>query len=114
MSKKIGRWLFFAGLSSFSILASIEQVQAESYQREYESNSGVGFYGEYIFPDEEKIQPPEVVPDGPIKEIPPQTENQTFPQTGNKSTELSSLGIVFLTGAYVIGKNKLKKEKEDE
>lgn len=106
-SKKM-LWLGICGLFFFS---PIKNSHAESYNREYESQSGIGFYGEYIFPEEPGL--PLEVPvveeiKGDNSSAYERTVNKSFPQTGVKNTELFLPGIILMIGSCLFIKKRIK------
>lgn len=112
----------FIAYLSFSLIAinllSVDSVKAENDGGEYQSNSSIGFHGEYVFPEE--VKPPIVIPKpDPEKEKPVIVEpnpnpgdNSSLPQTGVKQAYLSELGGLALIGYYLIQKLKIKKENK--
>lgn len=83
-----------------TILFSGSQVQAESNGGNYQSNSSVGFYGEYVFPED--VKPPVISPN------PDPEGNQNLPQTGTSQSSLPVVGLLIVAG-YLIIKKKRKK-----
>lgn len=84
-----------------TILFSGSQVQAESNGGNYQSNSSVGFYGEYVFPEE--VRPPIISP------TPDPEGNHKFPQTGSKHSSLPVAGILIVVGYIIFEKNNKKR-----
>lgn len=136
MNKSIVNKLLFTGVFCLSLLISIDTSYAETSEQSYDSNTGVGFYGEYEFP-KDPIQEDPITPEEPIVPEEPKTNlpqtgkpvgepgtgivsqnpsyalvgNGKLPQTGVKQANLGGLGLVFLAGAYVFGFKKIKQKK---
>ncbi|MEG2292775.1 MAG: LPXTG cell wall anchor domain-containing protein [Carnobacterium sp.] len=77
---------------------------------DYKSNSGVGFYGEYIFPsDPPEVQPPVIEPETPE----PSKPGAILPQTGEvKTAAFNRLGLVLLLSVW--GLLQLKQKNKDK
>ncbi|CAD5896739.1 conserved exported hypothetical protein [Carnobacterium maltaromaticum] len=115
MKMKIVRGLFLMALISSFLLLSIEKGHAET--KEYESNSGVGFYGEYVFP--ENVKPPNLLPDSegsvPVGKTPIMQESGKFlPQTGMARMNGAVTGIIFLVAALALTTKKFKQPKGEK
>lgn len=87
-------------MMAITILFSGSQVQSESNGGSYQSNSSVGFYGEYIFPEE--VKPPVISPK------PDPEGNHKFPQTGTRQSSLPVIGVLIVAG-YIIFKKRSEK-----
>lgn len=92
---------------SFLLITGILGISNFAFadEAEYQSNSGVGFYGEYVFPTDPPVDPP-TTPNPGI--IPPAT-GEKFPQTGETNNNLFSIGSLLLVVAFGMGiiiKNK--------
>lgn len=109
MTKSIGSKLLFLGVFSLSLLISISTSYAETSEQSYESNTGVGFYGEYEFP-KDPVQEDPMTPEEPIiVEEPnlPEESKSELPVTGQPTGEPGS-GIVSQNPAYaLVGNGKL-------
>lgn len=106
-SKKM-LWLGICGLIFFS---PIKNSHAETYNREYESQSGIGFYGEYIILEEPalSLEVPvmeEIKGDNPS--VYEKTLNKSFPQTGVKNKDLFLPGIALMVGSCLFIKKRIK------
>lgn len=89
------------------VLAGSQSVFAD--EANYQSNSGVGFYGEYEFPTDPSIEPPTIPEPGPV---PP--GGGTFPQTGEANKNFFSIGSLFLVVAFGMGINIKNKKLKGE
>lgn len=117
MINKIVATLLLLMVFCFTVVLPSEKVQAELVSQTYESQSGIGFYGEYEFPNQEK---PSLVPNkekliGEVSVGSPDTMdmsvgNRKLPQTGMKNINQISIGIflIIMMGLIVL-KNKKKK-----
>lgn len=109
---KLVKGLFLMALISSLLLLSIEKGHAET--REYESNSGVGFYGEYVFPENDRLpntllEPGAVVPTGQTPVM--QESSRVLPQTGIARMNGLGVGLVFLIAGLVLTSKKNKQYK---
>lgn len=119
MSNKIVGNLLFLMVFSFILVFPNETAKAESVSQTYESQSGIGFYGEYKFPNEEKET---LVPDeeklcdetfaDSSNTIDMTGNNGKFPQTGMKNTNYMNIGIFLLIIMCVIVIKNIKNKKE--
>lgn len=132
--KKRGKRLWLAVLvlaGMFSLAPKVSAESSEAYQRNYESNGEIGFYGTYIYP--EKDEPTIDVPSN-SQEVAPQAHMSKgnseknhdvtgspavgvtkIPQTGDKSPfESWVYSLLFMTGAFMFwSKYKTKQSKEE-
>lgn len=111
MNTSIVNKLLFTGALCLSLLISINTSYAETSEQSYESNTGVGFYGEYEFPKDptqgDPMTPEEPVvveePTIPIEPTVPEEPKTNLPQTGEPGT-----GIVSQNPSYaLVGNGKL-------
>lgn len=81
-----------------TIFVSHPESKVYAADADYKSNSGVGFYGEYIFPSD----PPEVRPPVTESETPePSRPGAILPQTGEtKTAAFNRLGLVLLLSVW--------------
>lgn len=85
----------------------------EAKEASYKSNSGVGFYGEYEFPDDKKPSITYPEKDGGHTIAPGKIGggsnggNMSLPQTGEKKSDLSLVGSSII-GLYYLIKRKQK------
>lgn len=88
------------------------QAEETDYEREYDSNGAVGFYGKYVFPTE---KPDEETPHpGIVKPEPKPKPGITLPQTGEMATfSLSAGGLLVVTAASIIYVVKKKRVEEE-
>lgn len=131
--KKRGGWLlaalFIVGLVSFAPSALAES--SGTYERNYESNGVVGFYGKYVSPDVEEqtkdvpsnSKEPET--SAPMKNgvshethyvsTSPSTSVDKIPQTGDESPWKSwGISLLFMMGAILfLSKYKTQTSKEE-
>lgn len=95
----------FVGVS----LVFQNEIYADTEPGSYESNSGVGFYGEYIFPSDEKLPEGEKPSEsGKLPDSGKVEGNTQLPQTGVKKASMSLVGLVSL----LVGTFSLKGKKK--
>lgn len=107
MKKRIVQVLLFLGCLSISWT-----VVDASEKQSYESNTGVGFYGKYEYPEPEVEIPNQIPPAGkPSVAI---ANHGRLPQTGTTNTGyLNLIGMLILSGSFLlIFINKNKKQEE--
>lgn len=85
-----------------SFVGASSSVFAED--ADYQSNSGVGFYGEYEFPTNPPVEPPEKLPTVPNPGIVPPA-GELLPQTGETSKNFFFIGSLLLMTAFGMGVN---------
>ncbi|MCO6018959.1 MULTISPECIES: LPXTG cell wall anchor domain-containing protein [Carnobacterium] len=109
MKKRIVLVLLLLGCLSTS-WTIVEAAEKQSY----ESNSGIGFYGTYEYPEPEI---PNQIPPAGKPSVPPPNQGR-LPQTGTtNSSYLTLIGLVLFTSTVlliVINKNKKQEEIYNE
>ena len=109
MKKRIVLVLLFLGCLSISWT-----VVDASEKQTYESNSGIGFYGKYEYPETETevVTPNQILPAG--RPSPSVSNHGSLPQTGTTNTGyLNLIGMLILSGSLIlILLNKNKKQEE--
>ena len=109
MKKRIVLVLLFLGCLSISWT-----VVDASEKQTYESNSGIGFYGKYEYPETETevVTPNQILPAG--RPSPSVSNHGSLPQTGTTNTGyLNLIGMLILSGSLLlILLNKNKKQEE--
>lgn len=111
MKKRIVLVLLFLGC-----LSSSWTVVNASEKQTYESNSGIGFYGKYEYPETETetevVTPNQILPAG--RPSPSVANHGSLPQTGTTNTGyLNLIGMLILSGSLLlILLNKNKKQEE--
>lgn len=118
MKDNVIKCMIYLGIFFFVVFFTMNKIEAATY----ENNSGVGFYGEYIFPDEEH---PFVKPDSntegksSLGDLPSGPKNQgkvlvgsrKLPQTGLKNTNQIGTGIfLIIMMCLIVIKNKKNKK----
>lgn len=113
MSKKI-LIIVILVIGALSTYTSVNATEKKSY----DSNSGVGFYGKYEYPDSDFDNPNQLVPpsgnqNGEIKNE--DGQGTKLPQTGETKDSYLLLigGSLVLTTALLIIINKKKKNQEE-
>lgn len=98
-------------IMSLLLILSIVSVSGSVFAEDadYQSNSGVGFYGEYEFPTNPPTEPPTEPPTVPNPGIVPPV-GELFPQTGETSKNFFFIGSLLLMIAFGMGVN-IKKYK---
>lgn len=112
MRNKLKKTLLCLTLILFLLILTNTSVKAESTEERYGSQSGIGFYGEYTDPGNEK--PDEGKPTDQVSKDESLVSggNQQFPQTGMRQINYFSFGLMVLLymGFIVIKNIKTKKE----
>ncbi|WP_439443145.1 hypothetical protein ACSMFR_11830 [Listeria aquatica] len=121
--KKSG-WLFAVLVAAvlFGLAPNALAENSHTYERNYESNGAIGFYGKYVSPDKEK--PKQDVPPNSKETVPHKKDSVSdnpsigvdkIPQTGDESPWKSwGISLLFMMGAgLLLSKYKTQKSKEE-
>ncbi|CAD5896363.1 conserved exported hypothetical protein [Carnobacterium maltaromaticum] len=117
MKDNVIKCMIYLGIFFFVVFFTIDKIEAATY----ENNSGVGFYGEYIFPDEEHpfVKPdsnPEGksslgdLPSGPTNQGKVLVGSRNLPQTGLHQENLLGIGLFIFMAAFLFRYKTLKGE----